>query len=169
MKYRRIPRISPWAYLFHKDISVGLYENMGLYAVMGLYADTKLCYWKVSRKWEVHCWKPLCKQKQPMIVLKCTKKTRMCMTTYMYMVWPIVHNLWTPGMGPWACTMKLSDVRTNPGLMRGHGLIRGWAYPRDSTVMQSGDTISSKTCSFFSPWANIRILKVHEKVQVRAQ
>ena len=32
--------------------------------------------------------------------------------------------------------MKLCDVRTNPGLMRGHGLIRGWAYPRDSTVFE---------------------------------
>ena len=42
-------------------------------------------------------------------------------------------------LGPWACTMKLCDVRTNPGLMRGHGLIpciRGWAYPRDSTVVR---------------------------------
>ena len=28
-------------------------------------------------------------------------------------------------LGPWACTMKLCDVRTNPGLMSGHGLIRG--------------------------------------------
>ena len=33
--YRRIPRIRPWAYLFHKDIS------LGLYAGMSLYADTK--------------------------------------------------------------------------------------------------------------------------------
>ena len=41
----------------------------------------------------------------------------------------------TYNVGPWACTMKLCDVRTNPGLMRGHGLIRGWAYPRDSTVL----------------------------------
>ena len=41
------------------------------------------------------------------------------------------------GLGTWACTMKLCDVRTNPGLMREHGLklysvglIRGWAYTR---------------------------------------
>ena len=42
-------------------------------------------------------------------------------------------------LGPWACTMKLCDVQTNPGLMRGHGVIviRGWAYPRDSTVIRS--------------------------------
>ena len=39
-------------------------------------------------------------------------------------------------LGPWACTMKLCDVRTNPGLLRGHGRIRGWAYPRDSTVLE---------------------------------
>ena len=38
-------------------------------------------------------------------------------------------------LGPWACTMKPCDVRTNPGLMCGHGLIRGWAHPRDSTVI----------------------------------
>ena len=38
-------------------------------------------------------------------------------------------------LGPWACTMKLCDVQTLPGLMRKHGLIRGWAYPRDSTVL----------------------------------
>ena len=38
-------------------------------------------------------------------------------------------------LSPWACSMKLCDVRTNPGRMRGYGLIRGWAYPRDSTVL----------------------------------
>ena len=41
-------------------------------------------------------------------------------------------------LDPWACMTKLRDVRNNvtwPGLMRKHGLIRGWAYPRDSTVL----------------------------------
>ena len=38
-------------------------------------------------------------------------------------------------LGPWACTMKLCDVPTNSGLMRGHGLItggfiHGWVYTR---------------------------------------
>ena len=40
-----------------------------------------------------------------------------------------------PYIGPWACTMKLCDVQTNPGLLRGHGLIRGWAYTRHSMVL----------------------------------
>ena len=30
-------------------------------------------------------------------------------------------------LGPWACTMKPCDGRTNPGIMREHGLIHGWA------------------------------------------
>ena len=43
---------------------------------------------------------------------------------------------------PWAWTMKRCDVRTIPGLMRGHGLIRGWAYPRDqSTAGQAGEVL----------------------------
>ena len=40
-KYRRIPRTSPWAYLFHKDISVGFYKNMGLFRQYSD-ADTKI-------------------------------------------------------------------------------------------------------------------------------
>ena len=39
--------------------------------------------------------------------------------------------------------MKLSDVRTNPGLMREHGLIRGWAYPRDSMASMDVHTVVS--------------------------
>ena len=58
----------------------------------------------VPRKWEV----------QPMIVLKCTNLVLLVLTWY--------------DLGPWTCTTKLRDVRTWPGL------IRGWAYPRDSMV-----------------------------------
>ena len=54
-------------------------------------------------------------------------------------------------LGPWAYTMKLCDVRTNPGLMRGHGLICGWAYPRDSTVCDRvhrlNQILNSQTCT----------------------
>ena len=42
--------------------------------------------------------------------------------TYMY----YVH---VRPIGPWAGTMKLRDIRSWPGLMR------GWVYPRDSTVV----------------------------------
>ena len=65
LAYRRTPRISAlhrlicftrtfrWAY-------TRTWADMRAWA----YTPTpKLCYWKVSRKWEVHCWKPLCKPK----------------------------------------------------------------------------------------------------------
>ena len=40
-------------------------------------------------------------------------------------------------LGPRACTKKLRDVRTWPGLMHEHGLKRGLAYPPESTVTRS--------------------------------
>ena len=41
-------------------------------------------------------------------------------------------------LGPWACATKPCDVRTFPGLLCGHGLICGWAYPRDSEAPELG-------------------------------
>ena len=120
--YRRIPRIRPWAYLFHKDISVGLYKNMGLYVGMGLYADTKIVLLKSTEEVRSTLLKTTVQTKATDDCVEMYKNKPTC-TTYM-----------VPPTGPWACTTKLCDVRTNPGLMREHGLIRGGAYPWDTKV-----------------------------------
>ena len=116
--YRRIPRISPGAYLFHKDISVGIYAGTGLYA------DTKIVLLESTKEVKNTLLKTTVQ----------TKTTDDCVEMYSKNQTVHVRHTWYD-LGPWACTTKLRDVRAWPGLMREHGLMHGWAYPRDSTVL----------------------------------
>ena len=107
---------------------MGLYKNMGLYAGMGLYADTNIVLLKSTKEVRSTLLKATVQTKTTDDCVEMYKKT------YMYSYY-VHHTCTWYNFGPWACTAKACDVRTFPGLMRGHGLIRGWASPRDSTVL----------------------------------
>ena len=72
---------------------MGLYKNMGLSAGMGLYADTKIVLLESTKEVRSTLLKASIQTQTIDDCVEMYKQTK----TYMYMVRPRVHSLWTLG------------------------------------------------------------------------